>query len=97
MRHMLACLLLVASSAFAQTTAIRFGKLMTGQGAPIADAVVVVKADRIVSVGSSVPAGATVIDLRRYTGIPGMIDVHTHMTFYWDRTPGTRPWTSWEP
>src|SRR4029079_3641521 len=21
------------------------------------------------------------------------IDAHTHMTFYWDRTPGTRPWT----
>src|SRR5439155_5449923 len=26
-------------------------------------------------------------------GLPGLIDVHTHMTYYWDRTPGTRPWT----
>jgi imidazolonepropionase-like amidohydrolase len=31
--------------------------------------------------------------LRPLTGIPGMIDVHTHMTFYWDRAPGSRPWT----
>ena len=31
-------------------------------------------------------------DLRRYTGIPGMIDAHTHMTFYWDQAPGTTPW-----
>ena len=35
------------------------------------------------------PAGA--IDLRRYTAIPGLIDLHTHMTYYWDRQPGTRP------
>src|SRR5262249_2954536 len=23
---------------------------------------------------------------------PGLIDVHTHMTFHWDGAPGTRPW-----
>ena len=32
------------------------------------------------------------IDLTRYTGIPGLIDVHTHMTYYWDGAAGTRPW-----
>ena len=37
------------------------------------------------------PAGAQVIDLRKYTGIPGLIDLHTHITYYWDRKPGTRP------
>jgi imidazolonepropionase-like amidohydrolase len=48
------------------------------------NAVVIVENDRIQSVGtgaSAVPAGADVIDLSRYTGIPGLIDVHTHMTY----------------
>jgi len=25
--------------------------------------------------------------------LPGLIDAHTHMTFIWDRKPGTRPWS----
>jgi imidazolonepropionase-like amidohydrolase len=79
--------------ALAQTQAIRFGKLWDGERT-IADAVVVVEGDRIVSVGSgtsAVPAGAQVVDLRRFTGLPGLIDLHTHITYYWDQKPGTRP------
>jgi imidazolonepropionase-like amidohydrolase len=32
-----------------------------------------------------------VIDVGQLTLIPGLIDVHTHMTYYWDRRPGTKP------
>ena len=84
-------LALLASPALAQTKAIRAGTAITPSG-PVANAVIIVENDRIVSVGTSAPpAGAQVIDLRRFTVIPGMIDVHVHMTYYWDRTPGTRP------
>ena len=89
----LAAVLLLTTAAQAQTKALRFGKLWDGSKVAN-DAVVVIDGDRITSVGSgnsAVPAGAQVIDLRKYTGIPGLIDLHTHITYYWDRKPGTRP------
>lgn len=75
----------------AATTAVRFGKLVDGKGSVLKDAVVVIEGERVKSVGTSVPAGATLIDLSRYTGIPGLIDVHTHLTYNWDPASGTRP------
>lgn len=86
-------LLAIASSASAQTRAVRFGRLWDGSKV-ITDAVVTVKGDRIIAIGAGnavVPKGAEVIDLRKYTGLPGLIDLHTHITYYWDRQPGTRP------
>ena len=75
--------------------ALRFGRLVDGTGRVLTDAVVIVTGERITAIGTgdaAVPRGATVVDLRRYTAIPGLIDVHTHLTYYWDRTPGTDPW-----
>jgi imidazolonepropionase-like amidohydrolase len=76
-------------------TAIRFGQVVDGTGRTLRDAVVVVQGERITGLGtgsSAIPKGAKVIDLRRYSAVPGLIDVHTHMTYYWDGTPGTSPW-----
>ncbi len=76
--------------------AIRLGALIDGSGEVVPDAVVIVEADRILSVGSgsaAVPAGARVTDLRPLTGIPGLIDAHTHITYYWDQAPGSQPWS----
>ena len=75
--------------------ALRFGRLIDGTGRILRDAVVTIDGDRILSVGtgrSAIPRGAVVRDMRRYTAIPGLIDVHTHMTYYWDGAPGTNPW-----
>lgn len=89
----LVCLLGAAPAADAQVKAIRFGTLWDGTQV-LKDAVVVVEGDRIRTVGqgpTAVPKGAEVVDLRRFTGLPGLIDAHTHITYVWDRAPGTRP------
>jgi imidazolonepropionase-like amidohydrolase len=83
----------VPSAAKAQPQAIRFGGLWDGSRVT-KDAVVVVNGDRITAVGSgngAVPRGAAVTDLRKYFALPGLIDLHTHITYYWDRQSGTRP------
>lgn len=76
----------------AVTKAVKFGRLWDGQRV-IAPAIVIVDGDRIESVTERgpIPAGAEIIDLSAYTGIPGLIDSHTHMTFYWDPKSGTNP------
>ncbi|MDH4065932.1 MAG: amidohydrolase family protein [Acidobacteriota bacterium] len=74
-------------------TVVRFGQLWDGARV-VPDAAVVITGDRVVSVepgGARLPAGAQIIDLRKYTGLPGLIDLHTHITYFWDRAPGTRP------
>src|SRR5579862_1742205 len=85
---------LAAAQPPAQISAIRLGLLVDGRGHSIRDAVVVLDGDRITRVGhgnGAVPKGATVLDLRKYSGIPGLIDLHTHITYYWDPDSGTLP------
>jgi len=61
--------------------AIRAGTLIDGRGgAPVRNAVIVIRGDRIESVGTSVPSGARVIDLSRQTVMPGFIDMHVHLS-----------------
>jgi len=81
-----------AQSAANPIKAVRLGKLWDAKGKLWTNAIVIVEGERIRSVttdASAIPADAEVIDLSKYTGIPGLIDVHTHMTMYTDETPGT--------
>src|SRR5467141_5254394 len=71
--------------------AVHFGKLWDAKGKLWTNAIVIVEGDRIRTVttdASAIPAGAEKIDLSKYTGLPGLIDAHTHMTIYTDETPG---------
>jgi len=81
----------------AEPKAIRFSNLITMNGPAIPDAVLVIDGDRIRSVGHEVPSNATVIDLRPLIGLPGLIDVHVHMSYYWSRRRGTIPWGEHRP
>src|SRR5258708_19118147 len=91
-------LALVSTNALAQekssgknVRAVHFGKLWDAKGKVWTNAIVVVDSGKIRAVttdASALPAGAQTIDLSSYTGLPGLIDAHTHMTFYTEQTPG---------
>src|SRR5699024_1839830 len=50
---------------------------------PVADAIVLVRDGRIVDVGSrlEIPEGAQILDAPGATVLPGLIDMHTHLSF----------------
>src|SRR6201993_867324 len=91
-------LLLFPALAAAQSTApakslkaVKFGKLWDARGKLWTNAIVLIEDDKIKSVTtnpSDIPPHAQIIDLSRFTGLPGLIDVHTHMTIYTDETAG---------
>jgi imidazolonepropionase-like amidohydrolase len=67
--------------------AIRAARLLDVRSGKYVDhPVVVVRGERIESVGTSVPAGATVIDLGDRTLLPGFVDAHTHVLLQGDAT-----------
>ena len=82
--------LLASSAASAETYAIQAGRLIVDAAQPArGNSTVIVENGRISRVenGFVAPDGATVVDERSRTVMPGMTDVHVHLT----QTSGT-PW-----
>ena len=78
-----AAALAIASAASAQTYAIQAGRLIVDAAQPArGNSTVIVDKGRIARIeqGFTAPAGATVVDARNQTVMPGMTDVHVHLT-----------------
>ena len=92
LRHLLAgaAALVAATAAHAATYAIQAGHLIVDAALPArGPSTVIVENGRVARIdgGFTAPAGATVVDERGRTVMPGMTDVHVHLT----QTSGT-PW-----
>jgi len=80
-RFAFALFALAASIASAQpVTVIKAGTLIDGRSNDVKhNQTIVIRGNRIVSVGETAPADAHVIDLSNMTVMPGLIDTHTHI------------------
>ena len=82
-RLIAAVLLATTSAAHAETFAIQAGRVITDAALPArGPSTIIVDKGRIVRIedGATAPAGATVVDMRTRTVLPGLIDAHVHLT-----------------
>lgn len=82
-----AFLFLIALNGFAQektnTVVVKAARMIDGKSSTVVqNAIVVIENGKIISAGAgtSIPAGAAVIDLGNVTILPGLIDCHDHLT-----------------
>lgn len=79
-----ATLALLSGTAIAKTTVVYAGRVITDASKPaLGPSTVVVTDDRITSIApgrGEAPAGAEIVDLGDKTLLPGLIDLHVHLT-----------------
>src|SRR5258708_5157744 len=74
----------VALSSQDQPVRTRAAKLLDGAGKALSNVPITVQGSRIMSIGAD-SAGAVTYDLGTLTVIPGMIDVHAHVGWHFDK------------
>lgn len=86
MRSLLLALVALPSLALAQNKpiVIRADRILDGRGKIILGGSVVVEGDKITKVNTTA-GGAATYDLKGYTLLPGLIDAHAHLTWYFNR------------
>src|SRR5262245_64830934 len=88
--HIVVCLAIAVATVFAQTQSaqptvlIKAGRVFDSEaGVMLPARDILVKGNMIDAIGQNlpVPPGAKVIDLTKYTVMPGLIDCHTHLLY----------------
>ena len=75
-----ACLTAHAQSAEPKEIAVHAGRLIDVRSGQVTkDAYIVVQGERIKAIAAGAPAGDAVIDMSKYTIVPGLIDCHAHI------------------
>src|SRR3954466_2303325 len=97
MRILTICALIAVSHTVGaqQLQALKFARVVDGNGAVTPGGVSMVSADRglrVQDARAAIPRDAKIVDLTKYSAIPGMIDVHTHITYSFDPESGLDPW-----
>ena len=77
------CAFLVSVYAPTQTPpkqfAVHAGRLIDVRSGQVTnDAYILVSGERIVSVGTSAPSGVSIVDMSKFTIVPGLVDAHGH-------------------
>ncbi|HUX06060.1 MAG TPA: amidohydrolase family protein [Acidobacteriota bacterium] len=69
------------------TRVLKGGRVFDGTGAPAVEATLVIERNKIKAIlppeSTDWPADAEVIDVSGMTVMPGMIDLHTHVSYWW--------------
>ncbi len=73
--------LAVSAAAQSQVVVIRGARIVDGTGSPARSGTVVIRGSRIESVGpDATPAGARIVEAAGRTLVPGLFDLHTHLS-----------------
>ncbi len=75
----------VPASAQSTPVTIHAGRVLDGRGGAVNDAVVTVRGGRIVRVEPAVPGTRATYELPGMTLLPGLIDSHAHVVWYFNR------------
>ena len=77
----------VTQSPQGSSIVLHTSKILDGKGGTMSNADIVIADGKILSVGpaGAMPKGAREVDLRGKTVLPGLIDVHAHITWYFNR------------
>src|SRR5262249_24400130 len=75
----------MVSQAQTQTIRIHANTVLDGSGKTVRNATLVVQGSKITAIDSNAPAGAATYNLDKLTIVPGLIDVHAHVGWHFDK------------